>query len=78
MVEYSKVNVKLMDTQLKKLKTAVKDKAGTTLRMTLKMFDKNDLSHELLLTTRRKTKLRIDRFYQTFLKSFSEFFLLYL
>ena len=78
MVEYSKVNVKLMDTQLKKLKTAVKDKAGATLRMTLKMFDKNDLSHELLLTTRRKTKLRIDRFYQTFLNSFSELFLLYL
>ena len=26
MVEYSKVNVKLSDTQLKKLKTAVKDK----------------------------------------------------
>ena len=78
MVEYSKVNVKLMDTQLKKLKTAVKDKAGATLRMTLKMFDKNDLSHELLLTTRRKMKLRIDRFYQTFLKSFSELFLLYL
>ena len=78
MVEYSKVNVKLMDTQLKKLKTAVKDKAGATLRTTLKMFDKNDLSHELLLTTRRKTKLRIDRFYQTFLKSFSELFLLYL
>ena len=51
MVEYSKVNVKLMDTQLKKLQTAVKDKAGATLRMTLKMFDKNDLSHELLLTT---------------------------
>ena len=29
MVEYSKVNVKLSDTQLKKLKTAVKDKTGT-------------------------------------------------
>ena len=33
MVKYSKVNVKLSDTQLKKLKTAVKDKTGTTLRM---------------------------------------------
>ena len=33
MVEYSKVNVKLPDTQLKKLKTAVKNKAGTALRM---------------------------------------------
>ena len=30
MVEYSKVNVKLSDIQLKKLKTAVKDKTGTT------------------------------------------------
>ena len=37
MVEYSKVNVKLRDTQLKKLKTAVKDKTGTTLKMSLKI-----------------------------------------
>ena len=28
MVEYDKVNVKLSDTQLKKLKNAVKNKAG--------------------------------------------------
>ena len=58
MVEYSKVNVKLSDTQLKKLKTAVKNKTGTTLRMNFKMFNGNDLPHELLLTTRQKTKLR--------------------
>ena len=58
MVEYSKVNVKLSDTQLKELKAAVKDKTGTTLRMSLKMFAENDLPHELLLTTRQKTKLR--------------------
>ena len=58
MVEYSKVNVKLSDTQLKKLKTAVKNKTGTTLRINLKMFNENDLPHELLLTTRQKTKLR--------------------
>ena len=58
MVEYSKVNVKLSDTQLKKLKTAVKDKTGTTLRMSLEMFNGNDLPHGLLLTTRQKTKLR--------------------
>ena len=58
MVEYSKINVKLSDTQLKKLKTAVKDKTGTTLRISLKMFNGNDLPHELLLTTRQKTKLR--------------------
>ena len=58
MVEYSKVNVKLSDTQLKKLKTAAKDKTGTTLRMSLKMFNRKDLPHELLLKTRQKTKLR--------------------
>ena len=58
MVEYSKVNVKLSDTQLKKLKTAVKNKTGATLRINLKMFNGNDLSHELFLTTRHKTKLR--------------------
>ena len=58
MVEYSKVNVKLSDTQLRKLKTAVKDKPVTTLRISLKMFNGNDLPHELLLTTRKKAKLR--------------------
>ena len=58
MVESSKVNVKLTDTQLKKLKSAVENKTGTTLRMSLKMLDGNDLPHELLLTTRQKTKLR--------------------
>ena len=57
MVEYSKVNVKLSDTQLKKLKNAVKNKTGTTLRISLKMFNGNNLPHELLLT-RQKTKVR--------------------
>ena len=46
MVEYSKVNVKLTDRQLKQLKTAVIDKTGTILRMNLKAFDGNDLPHE--------------------------------
>ena len=58
MVRYSKVNVKLSDTQLTKLKTAVKTKTGTTLRINLKMFNGNDLPHEFLLTARQKTKLR--------------------
>ena len=57
MVKCSKVNVTLSDTQLKKLKTAVKDKTETTLRTSLKMFNGNDLPYELLLTTRQK-KLR--------------------
>ena len=58
MVEYSKVNVKLSDGKLKKLKDAVKDNTGTTLRINLKMFDGNDLPYELLLTKRQKAKLR--------------------
>ena len=58
MVEYSKVNVKLSDTQLEKLKTAVKDKTGTALRISFKMFNGKDLPHDLLLTTRQKTRLR--------------------
>ena len=58
MVEYSKVNVKLSDNQLKKLKSAVKNKKGTTLRISFKIFNGNNLPHKLLLTTRQKIKLR--------------------
>ena len=54
MVEYSKCKT---DTQLEKLKTAVKNKTGTTLRTSLKMFNEKDLPHKLLLTTRQKTNL---------------------
>ena len=58
MVEYSKINVKLTDTQLRNLKTAIKNKTGTTLRMSLTILDGNDVPNDLLLTTRQKTKLR--------------------
>ena len=58
MVEYSKVDMKFTDTQLKRQKIDVKNNAGTNLRMVFKMFDENDLPHELLLTTRQRTKLR--------------------
>ena len=54
MTEYRKVNAKLTDMQLKKLKTAVKNKAGTTLRMSLKMINGDNVRRELLLTTRQK------------------------
>ena len=57
MVEYSKVNVKLSDRQLKNLKTSVKNETGATMRLSLKMHDGNYLPHELLLTARQKTKL---------------------
>ena len=58
MVEYRKLNLKLSDTQLKNLKTAVKNKTGTSLRISLKILNRNDLPHELLLTRRQKSKLR--------------------
>ena len=58
MVEYSKVNVKLSNTQLKNLKDAVKNTTGTTLRINLKMLDGNDLPHELLLMTKQKNKAK--------------------
>ena len=56
MVEYTKVNVRLSNGQLKKLKDAVSNNIGTTLRISLKMFNGNNLPHELLLTTRQKNK----------------------
>ena len=56
MVKYSKVNVNLSNKQLKNLKTATKYKIGTTLRMSLKILDGNDLPHELLFTARQKKK----------------------
>ena len=42
----------------KKLKTAVKNETETALRMSLRIYDRNDLPHELVLTTRQKTKPR--------------------
>ena len=59
MVEHNKVNVKLSDSQLNKLKSAVKNQTGIALRMNIKMFNGNNLPHELLLTTRKKTELTI-------------------
>ena len=58
MVEYSKVNVKLKNLQFNKLKTAVENRTGVTLRMNIKMSSGNKLHQELLLTTRQKTKFR--------------------
>ena len=58
MVEYNKVNARLSESQFKKLKYAVKIQARITLKKNLKIFNGNNLLHELLLTTRQKTKLR--------------------
>ena len=56
MVEYNTINAKLSDSQLNKLKSAVKNKQGVTLRMNIKMFNGKSLLRELLLTTRQTTR----------------------
>ena len=58
MVEYNKVNAKLSDSQLNKLKTAAKNETRVTLRMNIEMFHGNNLPRELLLAPRQKTRLR--------------------
>ena len=50
MVEYKRVNLKLLNQQIKKLKESVKSNNGTTLRIGNKNFNKTDLLHELFLT----------------------------
>ena len=58
MVEYTKINCKLTNVELNKLKRAVKSNEGATLRLGIKNFNKDELPHKLLLTTRQITKLR--------------------
>ena len=58
MVEYTKINCKLTSVQLNKLKKAVKSNEGATLRLGIKNLNKDEVPHELLLTTRQNTKLR--------------------
>ena len=56
MVECNKVNVKLPDFQLNKLKSAAKNQTGVTSRMNIETFNGNNITHELLLTTRQNIK----------------------
>ena len=58
MIEYSKVNCKLTNVQLNKLKKAVKSTEGASLRLGIRNFNKDERPHELLLTARQNTKLR--------------------
>ena len=66
MVRYNRVNAKLSDSQLNQPESVVKDRQGATLKMNVRMFNGNNLPHELLLTTRQTTKLRnaIETIYQ--------------
>ena len=58
MAYYQEAIVKLTNTQLNKLKFAAKNKAVTTLRITKKKFQDEELPHTLFLTTRQETKIR--------------------
>ena len=58
MGNYEKARVPITNTQLNKFKSAAKNKTGITLRIVKKNIQDGELSHELFLTTRQKTKIR--------------------
>ena len=58
MANYEASRIKLTNTQLNKLKSVTKNNTGTTLRITKKTIQDEELPHELLLATGQKTKIR--------------------
>ena len=58
MVNYQEARVKLTNTQLNKLKSAAKNKRGTTFRLNKKNFEDEELPHELFLTIMQTIKIR--------------------
>ena len=58
MVEYSKINTKLSNQQVNTLKSGAKRNESINLRIGAKNFNKQDLPHELYLTTRQTSKIR--------------------
>ena len=57
MANYEEARVKLTNIPLNQLKYAIKNKTGTTLRITKKNFQDEELPYELFLTTRQKIKI---------------------
>ena len=62
MTEYNSVNVKLSNSQLNKLKTAIKNETDVVIRISPIMIgdfnDKGNFPHELLLTNRQVSSIR--------------------
>ena len=58
MANYQEAKVKLTNTQLKKLKSTVKNKTSKILRLNKKNFEDEEVPHELFLITRNATKIR--------------------
>ena len=57
MANNEEARVKLTNTQLNKLKFAAKIKTEKTPRITKKISQYEEFHHEILLTTRQKTKI---------------------
>ena len=62
MTRYNSLNVKLSNSQLNKLKSAIKNKTDVILRLSSNMVDNSDdetnFPHKLLLTNRQVAYLR--------------------
>ena len=62
MTQYNSLNVKLSNSQLNKLKSAIKNESEVVLRLSSNMIgdsnDKTNFLHELLLTNRQAANLR--------------------
>ena len=60
MTQYNSLNVKLSNSQLNKLKSAIKNESEVVLRLSPNMVDNNEnnFPHELLLTNRQVSNLR--------------------
>ena len=62
MTQYNRLNVKLSNSKLNKLKSAIKNKNDVVIRLSPKMIgdsnDKTNFAHELLLTSRQVSSIR--------------------
>ena len=60
MTQYNSLNVKLSNSQLNKLKSAIKNEAEVILRLSSNMIgdNENNFPHELLLTNRQVSNIR--------------------
>ena len=62
MTQYNSLNVKLSNSQLNKLKSAIKNETEVVLRLSSNMIgdsnDENNFPHKLLLTDRQVTNIR--------------------
>ena len=60
MTQYNSLNVKLSNSQLNKLKSAIKNESKVVLRLSPNMIGDNETNfpHQLLLTSRQVSNLR--------------------